>query len=166
MIACEPGVFSKRFSVSPVELIVRGTLMFWFLFAIFRFVFRRGTGSVGMTDFLFVVLLGDAAQNAMIGEAHSVPEGMVLIATLVGWNYLLDYLSHRFPVVEHFSTARKVCLVDEGRVNRRNMRREFISMDELTQKLREAGYDKFDEIKAAYLESDGEISVIPRPSAR
>ena len=155
-----------RFSVSPLEIIVRGTLMFWFLFALFRFVFRRGSGAVGMTDFLFVVLLGDAAQNAMIGEAHSVPEGMLLIATLVGWNYLLDYLSDRYRAFRHFSTARKVCLVDEGRVNRRNMRDESISMDELMQKLREAGYEKLDEIKAAYLESDGQISVIPKPSAR
>lgn len=155
-----------RFSVSPVELLVRGTLMFWFLFAIFRFLFRRGTGSVGMSDFLFVVLLGDAAQNAMIGQAHSVPEGMVLIATLVGWNYLLDYLSERIPAVEHFSTARRVRLVAEGQVIRHNMRREYISMDELMQKLREAGHDTLKEVKAAYLESDGEISVIPKPGAR
>ncbi len=91
---------------------------------------------------------------------------MVLIATLVGWNYLLDYLSERIPAVEHFSTARRVRLVAEGQVIRHNMRREYISMDELMQKLREAGHDTLKEVKAAYLESDGEISVIPKPGAR
>ena len=47
-------------SVSPVELIVRGSLMYWALFLLFRFILRRDAGSVGVTDFLLVVLLGDA----------------------------------------------------------------------------------------------------------
>lgn len=53
------------FSMSPWEILVRGSLMYWFLFLIFRFVLRRNAGSAGITDILFVVLLGDAAQNAM-----------------------------------------------------------------------------------------------------
>lgn len=57
------------FSVSPLELILRGTLMYWFLFMVFRFVLKGDVGSLSVGDFLFVVILGDAAQNAMIGSA-------------------------------------------------------------------------------------------------
>jgi uncharacterized membrane protein YcaP (DUF421 family) len=60
------------FTMPPLQLVLRGTLMFWFLFLIFRFILRRDVGSVGVSDFLFVVILGDAAQNAMIGEGTSV----------------------------------------------------------------------------------------------
>jgi len=49
------------FHVSPVELIVRGTLMYWFLFLIFRFVLRRDAGAVGIADMLLVVLVADAS---------------------------------------------------------------------------------------------------------
>ena len=56
-----------HFTVPPLELFIRGTLMFWFLFLIFRLILRRDVGSTSITDFLFIVILGDAAQNAMIG---------------------------------------------------------------------------------------------------
>ncbi len=86
------------FSMSPLEILIRGSLMYWFLFVIFRFVLRRNAGSAGITDILFVVLLGDAAQNAMIGNGQTVADGATLIATLVGWNYLLDYLGCRYTL--------------------------------------------------------------------
>ena len=157
------GVFA--FSVSPLQLVLRGTLMFAFLFAIFRFVLRRDVGSVGISDFLFVVILGDAAQNAMIGQATSSTDGMVLIATLVFWNYVLDYLSYRFPAVERFTSPRPLCLVRDGRRLRRNMRRELITEDELLAKLREAGIEDIGDVKQMLLEIDGEISVIKKNGA-
>jgi uncharacterized membrane protein YcaP (DUF421 family) len=63
----------------PLQLALRGSLMFWFLFALFRFVLRRDIGSVGVSDFLFVVILGDAAENAVIGDSTSVADGILLI---------------------------------------------------------------------------------------
>ncbi|MDQ6679402.1 MAG: DUF421 domain-containing protein, partial [Pseudomonadota bacterium] len=92
LLDIDPGAVFEL-TVSPLQLMLRGTLMYWFLFMIFRFLLRRDTGAVGVSDFLFVVILGDAAQNAMIGSASSATDGMVLIATLVFWNYLLDFLS-------------------------------------------------------------------------
>lgn len=149
-------------TVSPLQLMLRGTLMYWFLFVIFRFLLRRDTGSVGISDFLFVVILGDAAQNAMIGSASSATDGMVLIATLVFWNYLLDFLSFRFTAVERFTSPGRLCLVRDGRKLRRNMRREFITDAELQAKISEQGIEDIKAIKAMYLEADGEMSVIKR----
>ena len=63
------GLFS--FTVSPLEQALRGTLMYWFVFIVSRFILRRDVGSLGVGDFLFVVTLGDAAQNGMIGSATS-----------------------------------------------------------------------------------------------
>lgn len=152
------GMFA--FTVSPLQLMLRGTLMYWFLFVVFRFVLRRDIGALGVSDFLFVVLLGDAAQNAMIGDATSTTDGMVLITTLVFWSYLLDFLSFRLPAVRRFTSARRVCLVRDGKILRRNMRREFITDDELTAKIRQEGVDDIAQVKRMYLEGDGEISLI------
>jgi uncharacterized membrane protein YcaP (DUF421 family) len=151
-----------RLSVSPAELIVRGTIMFWFLFGVFRFVLRRDVGSVGVSDFLFVVILGDAAQNAMIGQATSTTDGMVLISTLVGWNYLMDWLSYRVPLIERLTTPPPLRLVENGRMLRRNMRREFITPDELMAKLREQGHSDLSCVRQMCLEADGESSVIAK----
>ena len=152
------GVFS--FTVSPLELMLRGTLMFWFLFIVLRFVLRRDVGSLGISDFLFVVILGDAAQNSMIGSATSATDGMLLIATLVFWSYMLDYMSFKFPVIQHFTSAPRLCLVRDGKLQRRNMRREFITDEELNAKIRHEGVDDLATVKRMYLEADGEMSLI------
>ena len=152
-------------SVSPLQLMLRGTLMYWFLFAIFRFLLRRDAGSVGISDFLFVVILGDAAQNAMIGSATSATDGMVLIATLVFWNYLLDFLSFHYPAVERLTSPNRLCLVRGGKKLRRNMRREFITDAELEEKIREEGIEDIASIRLMFLEADGEMSVIKKKGA-
>lgn len=151
-----------HFTISPLELVLRGTLMFWFLLLIFRLVLRRDIGSASITDFLFVVILGDAAQNSMIGEGSSVSDGMVLVSTLVAWNYALDVLSYRYRWIDRLLSARKLCLVREGKLQRRNLRKEFITTDEVYEKIREAGLERLDQVKLMYMESDGEISVIKR----
>jgi uncharacterized membrane protein YcaP (DUF421 family) len=148
------------FTVSPLELMLRGTLMFWFLFVVLRFILRRDVGSLGISDFLFVVILGDASQNAMIGSATSSTDGMVLIATLVFWSYLLDYLSFRFPLVQRFTSAHRLCLVRDGKLVRKNMRREFITEEELNAKIRHEGEEDLATVKRMYLEADGEMSLI------
>lgn len=100
------GVFS--FTVSPLELMLRGTLMYWMLFVVLRFILRRDVGALGIGDFLFVVILGDAAQNSMIGRASSATDGMVLIGTLVFWSYMLDALSYQFRPYSA-SRPRRAC---------------------------------------------------------
>jgi len=151
-------------STMPVlEIVLRGSAIYWFLVIVFRLILRRDVGSMGITDFLFVVLLGDAAQNGMIGDATSTTDAVVLISTLVFWNVLIDWATYRFRVVERLFSAQRLCLVRDGRRIRRNMRREFISDAELLSKVREQGLADLSRVKAMYLESDGEISLIRQP---
>ena len=152
------GIFS--FTVSPLELMLRGTVMYWLLFVVLRFILRRDVGSLGISDFLFVVILGDAAQNSMIGSATSATDGMVLIGTLVFWSYMLDFMSFQFPVIQRFTSAPRLCLVRDGKLLRKNMRREFITDEELNAKIRHEGVEDIATVKRMYLETDGEMSVI------
>ena len=146
--------------VSVPELVLRGTLVYWLLFLIFRFILRRDVGAVGIADILLLVIVADAAQNAMAGGYDTFAEGAILVGTIVGWNWLLDFLSFHFKAVRRFSTPSRLTLISRGAPQWRNMRREFVSMDELKEKLREQGIEDLREVKAAYLEGDGQISVI------
>lgn len=146
--------------VSVPELVLRGTLVYWLLFLIFRFILRRDVGAVGIADILLLVVVADAAQNAMAGGYDTFSEGAILVLTIVGWNWLLDFLAFHFVPVRRFATPGRLTLVNRGVANLRNMRREFISMPELQQKLREQGIEHLRDVKVAYLEGDGQISVI------
>lgn len=149
-------------TVDPAELVVRGTVMYWFLFLLLRFVLRRDIGSIGVADVLLLVVIADAAQNAMSGGYESVTDGIVLVATIAAWNWLLDVAAYRFPGFRRLMEAQPLPLVQQGKLLHRNLRREFITTDELMAKLREQGVDKLEDVKAATMESDGEISVVKR----
>ena len=149
-----------QLTVNPVELILRGTAMYWFLFLLFRFALRRDARAIGIADVLLLVLIADASQNAMAGGYESVTDGVILVATIAGWNWLLDFGTWRFPAFARLMEPRPLPLVRNGRLLRRNLRREFITEDEIKAKLREQGIEKLDQVKAVTMESDGEISVI------
>lgn len=148
------------FSVPPAELLVRGTAMYWFLFLLFRFVLRRDTGAMAIGDVLLLVVVADAAQNAMAGAYTSVTDGMLLVSTIAGWNYAMDWASYHYPAVQRFVEGEPLPLVRNGRALRRNLRRELMTMDDLMAALREHGLERLDQVKEARMEKDGEISVI------
>jgi uncharacterized membrane protein YcaP (DUF421 family) len=149
-----------RFDLSPWELVLRGSAMYWFLYLLFRFILRRDVGSIAIADILLLVLIADASQNAMAGGYSTVAEGFVLVATIAAWNYLLDWAAYRFEPVRRLVEAGPLMLVRDGRVLRHNLRQELLSLDDLYAKLRKQGIEDVAQVKSAFMESDGSISVI------
>jgi uncharacterized membrane protein YcaP (DUF421 family) len=149
-----------RFEISPWELILRGSLIYWFLFFLFRFILRRDAGSVGLADILVIVLIADAAQNGMAGEYKSVSEALVLIGTIAGWNFWIDWMSFRYSWFARFAEPQVVPLIRHGNLLRRNMRHEMLTEEELASQLRQHGIEDAAEVKHAALEPDGSISVV------
>ena len=145
--------------VALLEIVLRGTFVYLLLFFVLR-VLRREAGALGISDLLVVVLIADAAQNAMSSDYKSITEGAVLVGTIIGWDFFLDWLGYRFPSVQRLLRPSPLPLVKEGRVLRRNMRKEMITMEELMSQLREQGVEDLSEVKKCCLEGDGHISVI------
>jgi uncharacterized membrane protein YcaP (DUF421 family) len=151
---------------TPVlEILVRGSLMYLALFALLRFVLRRETGSLGITDIVVVVLVADAAQNGMTGGYRSVPDGILLVATIVGWSYLLNLLAFRYPAWRKVIQPPRVQLVRDGRVLRHNLAHEKITEEELVAELHAHGCSGVAEVRAAWIEPDGMVSVIKHTPA-
>jgi len=149
-------------SVAPLELVVRGTAMYLFLFALFRVVIRRRVGSVGMADILVLVIVADAAQNGMSGEYRSVTEAFILVGTIVAWNYFFDWLTYRSRALEKLLEPPPLLLIDDGRILWRNLRQENVSEVELRSKLREHGITDPREVEKSYMEPDGQVTVIKK----
>ena len=149
-------------SVPPLELVVRGSALYLFLLLIFRVVIKRRMGAIGMADILVLVIISDASQNAMAGEYTTISEGAVLVGTLIGWNVLFDWLAFRYKAFAKFVEPAPLPLMKEGKILHRNLRREFLTVDELMAKLREHGIDNLSAVKSACMEGDGEITVVRR----
>jgi len=148
--------------VSLLELVLRGTIMYLAIFALLRVVPKRQVGGISPSDILVVVLLAEAAGNAFGSDYKSVVEGAVLVATVLFWSLALDWLQHRFPAIERVVREPKLKLVENGRLLRRNMRSELVTVEELMAQLRERGIENASDVRAAYIEADGHISVIAK----
>jgi uncharacterized membrane protein YcaP (DUF421 family) len=149
-----------------LEIFVRGTCIYLALFFLLRFILRRESGTLGVTDVLVIVLIADAAQNGMAGSYSSISDGVILVAVIIAWSWALDALSYRFRCVERVIRPSPLPLVHDGRLLRRNLRRELVTDDELASQLREQGVQDLREVRAAHMEPDGRISVITRDGGR
>ena len=163
MLALPPVDWHKMFvpSVNPLELVLRGSIMYLAILAAMR-VFRRQAGSLSMADLLVVVLVADAAQNGMSTEYFSVTEGLVLVGTIYAWNYVLDAAAYRWPRIHSLVNPPPLPLVRDGWVLRRNLRKEMLTLDDLMEQLREQGVEQLSEVRHCFLEGDGHLSVIRR----
>lgn len=150
------------FSISPLEVFIRGTIVYWFIFVLLRIAGRRDVGSLGVADILVLVLIADAAQNAMAGEYKSILDGLVLIATIVGWTVLVDRVSFFCKPLGRLLQSDRACLVRDGVIDRRALRREYLTEEDLMSQIRLKGVLELSEVRRAYMEPDGDISVIRR----
>lgn len=152
-----------------LETVLRGSLTYLGIILILRVVLKRQAGSFGMGDMLLIVLIADASQNSMAGEYRSWTNGVVLVLTLVVWNYALDWASYHSKRVRKLLEPEPTTLIRDGRIRKENLRREQITEDELQAQLRIKGISEARQVREARLESEGDLSVIradaPSPPA-
>ena len=142
-----------------LETVLRGTCMYLALFALLR-LFRRQTGSLGPADLLVLLLIADAAQNGMAADYRSVTDGILLVATIIGWEYVLDWLAFRVPRLRPWLERSPLVLVKDGQVNQESLRAELMTVEELMAQLRQKGVDDPSLVRISLLEGDGHVSVV------
>jgi len=153
------SVFETKESL--LEIFIRGSIMYLVMFALLR-IFRRQAGSVGIADLLVIVVIADAAQNGMAGDSKSVTEAVLLIVTIVLWDYVFDLLGYKSKFFERILEPKALHLVKNGRLLRQNMKSEMITYDELMSQMRQEGIEEISQVKQACLETDGHFSFIKK----
>ena len=146
-------------SVSLAEIFLRGTMIYLTLFAGLRLLPPRELGGMGVADLLVVVLIADAAQNAMSADYHSVTEGLLLVFTIFFWSYVVDCLDYYFTKL-HLASSPKILLVSNGKLVHKNLAKQKMSEEDLMSQIRQYGLENLDKVKKVYLEGDGHVSVI------
>jgi uncharacterized membrane protein YcaP (DUF421 family) len=136
---------------STAEMIVRGSLMYLAIFVLMRFVMKRQAGSFNLADILLIGIIADATQNGFSREYTSITEGLVLLVTIIGWDFAIDWLVHKSRRFARLVSPAPLLLVRDGQMLRQNLRRELISTEELQSHLRQQGVSKLHEVKRAYM---------------
>lgn len=146
---------------SVLAVFIRGSIMYLAMFVLLR-ILRRQAGTVGLADLLLIVIIADAAQHGMAGEAKSITEAVLLIGVIIFWDYLLDWLGFKSKLLSRVLDPDPVILIKNGRILRANLDKEMITEDELLSQLRQQGVENISDVKQCCLESNGEFSVIKK----
>jgi uncharacterized membrane protein YcaP (DUF421 family) len=145
---------------TPVmEILVRGTVMYFAMFLLLRFVQKRGASSLSTTDLLVVVLLADAAQNGMAGDYKSIFDGALLVSVIVGWSVGLNWLGYHSPRFGSLIHPAAIVVIRDGHPVKENLRRELITHEELMTGLREQGMRSIESVDEARIEGNGRLTV-------
>ncbi len=145
-----------------MEFVVRAFVIYLFLLVLFRLTGKRMLSELSTFDFILLLIISEATQNALVGDDKSLTTGMAVILTLVMLEVAMSYLKKRFKSVEKAMEGMPVMLVDRGKVIEEHLTKTHVSRDDILQSARQhQGIERMDQIKYAVLETSGGISVIP-----
>ena len=154
------GIFIPDASV--FESVVRGTVVYFAALVLMRVVPKRQLGSVGLSDVLILVMVSECVSPALNANSTSVVNGVIAVATLLVWDFVLDWAGYQSVWVRRVLEHQPVPLVRDGRAIDEGLRGERITNDELLSQLRLNGVESVGQVRAATLEPDGSVSVVRR----
>jgi uncharacterized membrane protein YcaP (DUF421 family) len=142
------------------EFVARALLVYFFLLVVLRLTGRRQVGQLSPFDFIMLLILSNAVQNSMNGGDNSVTGGLILAATLIAINWLMGYIAYKKRWFAKWVDGSPQILIHNGFINRRAIRKELLTHDELMAILRRNGVEKVEDVRFAIIEPNGSISVI------
>ena len=146
-----------------MEAVLRAVGVYVLLLLLFRLTGKRSLAQITTFDLVLLLIIGEATQQALLGEDFSLTNAALVISTLLVLERSADYLSWRFPVLRRTSESQPVVLVDDGRVLQDRLDHNHLSVDDVVTAARERhGLRRLEDIQWAVLEVSGGISVVPR----
>jgi len=121
---------------------------------------KKELSQLSVIDLVFILLISNAVQNAMVGNDTSLLGGLTAAVTLFMLNAILRLLVFRFKSVEKFLEGDPVILVYKGEIIHKQLEKQKITLDELQATIREHGVEHVKDVDLAVLEIDGNISVL------
>ena len=148
-----------------MDIVLRAAVVYLVVFLFTRILGRRELSTLQPFDLILLVVIGDLIQQGVTQNDLSVT-GVVLVLSTIGVMVVAtSYLSYRFRRLRPYLNGDPVVLVEDGKPIERNMRRERLTMDDLTEEARLSEIDSLDSVKWAVLETSGKISFIKKASS-
>lgn len=146
-----------------MDSVLRAAVVYFVLLLLFRFVGKRTLAETGAFDFVLLLIIAEATQQAMIDDDNSMTNAFLVILTLLVLNVGISLVKQRWPLVDRLVDDVPVLVVADGRVIRDRMEKARIDERDILQAARQSqGVERLDQIEYAVLERNGGISVVPK----
>ena len=142
------------------ELMLRAVSVYIFMIVAIRLFGKKELSQLSVIDLVFILLISNAVQNAMVGQDTSLQGGMVAAGALFVTNFVLKKLIYRFQPIAKLIQGEPIALIYNGLVQKKNLEQAGFTMQELEAAVREHGIESLEKVDLAMLEVDGNISVL------
>lgn len=145
-----------------MESIFRAAIIYFFLMLVVRIAGNRTLNEMTTFDFVLLLIMGDASQQAMTGTDYSMINGILIIITLVFIDIMISFVKQKSTRFEKFIDGSPLILINNGKLQNRNLEKVKVDICDILESGRKLhGLERLDQIKYAILEKDGDITIIP-----
>jgi uncharacterized membrane protein YcaP (DUF421 family) len=146
-----------------MDSVIRAVAIYGILLIIFRVSGKRSLAQITTFDFVLLLIISEATQQALLGDDFSLINAFVVIITLIGLDIALSLLKQRSPTFELLIDDTPLIIVEDGRPLKERMDKARIDESDILASARELqGLERMDQIKYAVLERSGGVSIIPK----
>ena len=143
-----------------IKIALSSVAVYLFIIVAIRLFGKKELAQLSIIDLVFILLISNAVQNAMVGSDSSLAGGLVAASSLFIVNYVFKYILYRFPKLGNIVQGVELMLIYKGQLNESNLVKARITKEEILEAVREHGVSEIREVDLAVLETDGNISII------
>jgi uncharacterized membrane protein YcaP (DUF421 family) len=148
-----------------MDSVLRATAIYVILILLFRLAGKRTIAQITLFDFILLLVIGEATQQALLGDDFSITNAALVILTLVGLDSGLAWIKELSPRFAKLTEGKPLVLVEHGNPLKDRLKHVRIDEDDILEAARQAqGIERMDQIRYAVLERNGAISIIPEQS--
>ena len=151
---------NELFHNSYVQIVLRCIAVYFFVIIAIRVFGKKELAQLSVIDLVFILLISNSVQNAMVGPDTTLWGGLIAALSLFVINYLLKQLLYRNKRASELFQGKAMILVYKGQLNDESLKRTEITYEELMAAVREHGIEELRHVDLAVLEVDGNISVV------
>jgi uncharacterized membrane protein YcaP (DUF421 family) len=146
--------------IPPWEVALRAAIIYGFVQLVFRIAGRKELGRWGTPEVALLFLVTVATRKSIVADDESLTTAMVALATIVVLDRILSALTSRSRRTADLVEGPVRQLVRAGKIDREEMSRARLSEDELLARVRERGKERLEDVKDAFLERSGNVTII------
>ena len=143
-----------------VHIMLSSFVVYIFIIFAIRLFGKKELSQLSVIDLVFILLISNAVQNAMVGPTATLSGGLIAATTLFLTNYIFKFILYKFPKFGRLIQGSPLLLIYKGKLNQHNLNEAKLTFDELKEAVREHGVKDIEDVDLAVLEVDGNISVL------
>ncbi len=150
------GIFANGY----IQIIFSSVIVYFFIVIAIRIFGKKELSQLSVVDLVFILLISNAVQNAMVGSNSTLSGGLVAAGALFVTNFIFKQILYRYPKFGKLVQGEALTLIYQGKLNNTNRVKAKLTLDEIMEAVREHGVSGIEDVDLAVLEVDGNISVL------